>query len=194
MMSTLGHFEPVDGSGQTLSGTWCDIAGSAGRALYQLPATPTILSVDVREGGTISVTWAAVPGATSYKLYRSTVSGGPYGDPVDDDISALFYEDTGLSESAEYYYRLEACNFDGCSGRSPEVSTTSTSAPSGGGGGGGVADVGACMVGGTYTAGQSCEWKGLDFVVMADGTTSLGTFQIREIAIINNQILLQSPQ
>ena len=142
-----GKFESVVESGRMLSGTWCDIAGSAGRALYQLPATPTILSVDVRGGGTISVTWAAVPGATSYKLYRSTVSGGPYDDPVDDDISALFYEDTGLSESTEYYYRLEACNFDGCSERSSEEPAPAA----GGGGNGGGAGAGAPPPPGTLT-------------------------------------------
>ena len=117
-----GIFEPVDGSGQTLSGTWCDIAGSAGRALYQLPATPTMLTVDARRGETmVDVTWAEVPGATSYKLYRSTVSSGDYAQ-VGGDISEPLYEDSGLSEGTEYYYRLEACNFDGCSAPSSPVS------------------------------------------------------------------------
>ena len=77
----------------------------------------------------ILVTWSAVSDATSYKLYWSTSSGGPY-TQVGGDITALRYRDNrGLAPNTEYYYQLEACNSDGCSRRSPEVSATTRVSP-----------------------------------------------------------------
>ena len=67
----------------------------------------------------ISITWSAVLGATHYKLYRATVGGGPY-TRIEGDIVTTGYYDSGLSADTAYYYRLEACNSGGCSGRSFE--------------------------------------------------------------------------
>ena len=123
-----GKFESVVGSGRMLSGTWCDLAGSAGVAVpYQLPATPTTLSASAQSDAEISVTWNAVSGATSYNLYRSTVSGGEYAQIGGDEISALSYLDRGLTPETAYFYQLEACNFDGCSAPSLPVSVTTQS-------------------------------------------------------------------
>ena len=78
--------------------------------------------------GAISITWSAVAGAAYYKLYRATVSGGSY-TQVDGDIIATDYVDSGLDENVSYYYRLESCNDNGCSGRSREISATTALAP-----------------------------------------------------------------
>ena len=117
-----------------LSGTWCDIGGASGAAAPpppspQTPSAPP--SASAQSATEILVTWSAVSGATSYNLYRSTVSVGSYA-PVGSDISdALRHlDDTGLSAETEYFYRLEACNSGGCSGRSPEVSATTRSVAS----------------------------------------------------------------
>ena len=67
------------------------------------------------------ITWNEISGATHYKLYRSTTSGGLY-TRIGGDISVTSYRDDELSVSIYYYYRLEACNIGGCSGQSPEVS------------------------------------------------------------------------
>ena len=69
----------------------------------------------------IEIAWNAVLGATHYKLYRSESSGGLFA-LVGGDISITRYRDGNLSENTAYYYQLEACNGDECSGRSPEVS------------------------------------------------------------------------
>ena len=125
-----GKFESVVESGRMLSGTWCDLAGSAGAAVpYQLPATPTLSMVAQEGGTTVSVTWNAVSGAEFYKLYRSTVSGGEYAQIGDDEISALSYLDRGLTLETAYFYQLEACNFDGCSAPSLPVSVSLVVAP-----------------------------------------------------------------
>ena len=81
------------------------------------PAAPTATAQSDSE---ISITWNEVAGATHYKLYRAMVSGGSF-TPIGGEIAATGYLDSGLSVKTAYYYRLEACNNGGCSGRSPEV-------------------------------------------------------------------------
>ena len=71
----------------------------------------------------IEIAWNAVLGATHYKLYRSETSGGLFAQ-VEGDISITRYRDGNLSANTSYYYQLEACSGDECSGRSPEVSAT----------------------------------------------------------------------
>ena len=101
------------------------------------PAAPSALTLSVQSESEILiseseilVTWDAVSGATSYKLYRATVSGGEYAQ-IGDDLPALTlrYLDTGLSPNTEYFYQLEACNSGGCSRRSAEFSVTTRVSP-----------------------------------------------------------------
>ena len=82
------------------------------------PDAPRIAAQNDSE---IAITWSAIAGATHYKLYRATVSGGAY-TQIGGAIAATDYLDSNLSESTAYYYQLEACKSGGCSGRSPEVS------------------------------------------------------------------------
>ena len=112
---------------QELSGTWCDIGGATGVAVPP-PQTPPAPSASARSESEIEITWSAVSGATSYKLYRSTSSGGTY-TLISDDIFTLSYRDSGLSANTEYYYLLEACNSVGCSGRSPAGSSATPQDP-----------------------------------------------------------------
>ena len=84
---------------------------------------PDALRIATQNDSEIAIVWSAIAGATHYKLYRATVSGGAY-TQIGGNIDALHYLDGNLSETTEYYYRLEVCNSGGCSGRSPEVSTT----------------------------------------------------------------------
>ena len=98
------------------------------------PATPSELTVSVSEveqsESEILITWSAVPSATSYKLYRATVSGGEYAQ-IGGNLSALTlrYLDSGLDPNTEYFYQLEACNSGGCSGRSAEFSVATRVSP-----------------------------------------------------------------
>ena len=143
-------------------------AGSATtRATPVAPAQPPAPSASAQSDTEIEVTWSAVSGATSYKLYRSTSSGGTY-TQIGGDISALRYRDTGRSAGTEYFYQLEACNSGGCSSPSPEVSATTQSPP---------VDDGQCRMGQVLMAGESCEYKnsGLHFRTRSDGFVEFGT-------------------
>lgn len=51
--------------------------------------------------------WAPVPGATSYNVYRSEVSGGPY-QKIAGDLSANNYMDQGISTEKTYFYVVKA--------------------------------------------------------------------------------------
>ena len=82
------------------------------------PDAPRVFAQSESE---IEIAWNAVLGATHYKLYRSETSGGTFAQ-VGLDISITRYQDSGLSVKTSYYYQLEACSGDECSGRSPEVS------------------------------------------------------------------------
>ena len=149
-----------DGNGNGNGG-----GGGGGGGNGDAPAQPSAPSASAQSDTEIEVTWSAVSGATSYKLYRSESSGGTY-TQVGGDISALRYLDTGRSASTEYFYQLEACNSAGCSAtRSPEVSATTQAA----------ADDGQCKVGDVLPAGESCEYKTLTFTVRSDGYVQFGS-------------------
>ena len=140
--NNYGTFEEV--GNDNLSGTWCDIGGAVGSAVAPTPSprTPPAPSASAQSDTMIEVTWSAAPRATLYKLYRSESNGPDL--QVGGDISALRYLDIGRTAETEYFYRLEACNSGGCSGRSPKVSATTP--------------VGPCRVGQVLVPGKSCTY------------------------------------
>ena len=102
----------------------CNDNGCSGRSpvgsAITAPAMPAVPTAAAQRDSMIVITWSAVAGATHYKLYRATVSGGAY-TQIGEEIAATGYLDSNLSETTAYYYRLEACNSGGCSERSPEI-------------------------------------------------------------------------
>jgi hypothetical protein len=70
------------------------------------------------------LSWGAVPGATSYNIYRSTTSGGEGTTPVA-STTATSYTDTGLTNGPPpvYYYTVAAVNSAGVSPQSAETAT-----------------------------------------------------------------------
>jgi titin len=85
------------------------------------PSAPTGLAATVGSG-TVTLTWNAGGGATSYTVKRANVSGGTYtnlGTPT-----AATYADSGLTNGMTYYYVVSATNSAGTSGNSSEVAAT----------------------------------------------------------------------
>ncbi|HXU75817.1 MAG TPA: PA14 domain-containing protein, partial [Methylomirabilota bacterium] len=74
------------------------------------PATPTGLSA---VGGNTSVTlsWNASAGATSYNVKRSTNNGGPYTTIA--TVTGTSYTDSGLANGTTYYYVVSALSVPG---------------------------------------------------------------------------------
>ena len=107
------------------------VACGGGAAVPREAAPLAPLAPEVREQNEseILVTWSAVQGATSYRLYWSESSDGPY-IQIGGDIFAFRYLDArGLDPNTEYFYQLEACNSGGCSRRSTKVSATTRVSP-----------------------------------------------------------------
>lgn len=90
-------------------------------------ASPTGLANAGRTTTSITLTWAAVSGASGYKLYRSATSGGTLsllGSPVGTSLA-----DTGLTANTTYYYKVSATNAAGESPLSAEVAIATFSIP-----------------------------------------------------------------
>ncbi|MGW6392695.1 chitinase [Streptomyces sp. NPDC055103] len=90
----------------------------------QLPAAPTGLAAGSPTSTTVPLTWTAVPGATSYKVYKG-------GAPVA-TVTGTSYTVTGLAPATSHTFQVTAVNSAGESPKSAAVTATTTS---GGGGG-----------------------------------------------------------
>ncbi|MET8970854.1 chitinase [Streptomyces hydrogenans] len=97
-----------------------------GGAPVEIPATPTGLAAGSPTSSSVPLTWPAVAGATSYKIYRGGTAVGT--------ATGTSYTATGLTPNTAYSFQISAVNSAGESARSTAVSATTTS---GGGGGGG---------------------------------------------------------
>ena len=89
-------------------------------------ATPTGLHGAVGVAG-VSLGWDSSPGATSYRVKRATVSGGPYVNVASPPLNAV--ADSSVAAGATYYYVVAAVNAAGESTPSGEVSFTTPVPP-----------------------------------------------------------------
>ncbi|GFN30825.1 endo-1,4-beta-xylanas [Paenibacillus curdlanolyticus] len=90
-----------------------------------VPAAPTGVTATAGSGS-VTLTWAASSGATSYNVKRATTSGGPY-TTVATGITGTTYTNTALTNGTTYYYVVTAVNANGESTASAQVSATPTS-------------------------------------------------------------------
>jgi fibronectin type 3 domain-containing protein len=96
-------------------------ANATPAAPVTVPATPAGLSATAANAQ-VSLMWNASSGATSYRLKRATVSGGPY-TQIAAPTSGSF-TDTGLTNGAKYFYVVSALNSAGESANSAEANAT----------------------------------------------------------------------
>jgi alpha-tubulin suppressor-like RCC1 family protein/fibronectin type 3 domain-containing protein len=92
------------------------------------PATPAGLAA-VAGNARVTLSWTAVPGAASYKLQRSIVSGSGYADFPGNTPTATTLTDTGLTNGTPYFYVVCAVNAGGASPFSAQVSATPSAVP-----------------------------------------------------------------
>lgn len=138
--STNLHYKAV--TGYDLSTGWGSFVGLP---LFQSlvggqlpPAAPASTSL-TPHNRVLTITWAAVSGATSYNVARATVAGGPFV-TIATGITVTNYTDTGLSNGVTYYYDVASVNAAGVGGASapasgaavlmaPEAPTSFTAVP-----------------------------------------------------------------
>jgi fibronectin type 3 domain-containing protein len=88
---------------------------------------PAALRVTASTSNSITLAWDTVPGAMSYKVYRSDTFYGTYTEVVGSPTSTT-YTHTGLSPNTTYYYKVSAMNSAGVeSAQSSYVSATTSS-------------------------------------------------------------------
>jgi len=87
------------------------------------PAIPTGLTATAGTGS-VTLNWTASAGATSYNVYRGTVSGGESATPIAMGVAGTTYTDTGLTHGTTYYYRVAAFNAGGNSAEGNQASAT----------------------------------------------------------------------
>jgi len=88
-----------------------------------VPAAPTGLKATAGNGS-VSLTWTAVSGATSYNVYRGIASRGENPTPVAKGVAGASYTDTGLTNGTKYFYKVAAVASGGTSSMSNEASAT----------------------------------------------------------------------
>jgi hypothetical protein len=84
------------------------------------PPAPTGLAATAGKKK-VSLSWTSALGAHSYKVKRSTSSGGPY-TTVASNIDGTSFADNGLTSGVTYYYVVAAVNTGGESPNSSQVS------------------------------------------------------------------------
>jgi endo-1,4-beta-xylanase len=95
----------------------------------QPPAAPGGLAA-TPGNGQVSLSWNASPGATSYRVKRSTTSGGPY-TLIASNLTGTSFINTGLTNGITYFYVVSAVNSAGESPNSAQVGATPFQPPGG---------------------------------------------------------------
>lgn len=107
------------------------LAGLSAGSTPVLPA-PTDVELTAGHDSSITVSWAASPGATGYHVYRGTRSGAEAGTPVA-TVTGTTYRDNGLSAELVYFYQVTAVRDRAESGRTAEDASKTPPPVSGGG-------------------------------------------------------------
>ncbi|MFH5186592.1 X2-like carbohydrate binding domain-containing protein [Paenibacillus sp. TAB 01] len=112
--TTVLTFNFSAGASQTLTIAVSDTTGPAA------PMAPTVQLVSTSSQGVI-ISWTAVSGATSYKIFKSSISAS-YGEEVDTvDGSTLSYSTGNLTKNTTYYFVVKASGAGGDSPASNEI-------------------------------------------------------------------------
>jgi len=97
-------------------------------AIASAPAAPTNL-VGKAGSNSVQLTWTAGAGATSYNVYRGTVSDGEALSPigmVGGGTPTLTFVDNGVANGTKYFYNVAGLNSVGISPSSNEISIVPT--------------------------------------------------------------------
>ena len=89
----------------------------------QAPAAPTGFGATATQTQ-VALIWTAVTGATSYRVYRGTATGGESATAVATGLTTASYTDSGLATGTTYYYKVTAVGSSGESAQSTEASAS----------------------------------------------------------------------
>ena len=109
MVQALGKEQSLDGQPSGLVGVVCGLARPEMKA-------------EANHNGKPVITWEAVEGAVSYRVYRSTSSTKSYA--LVATVEALSYVDESVAAGKTYYYKLVAVGREGESAQTPYLKLT----------------------------------------------------------------------
>jgi alpha-L-rhamnosidase len=113
-------YDHAEGSGPQTYSVW-DVPSGSYQFNWNIVPTPYANGLIAQAGnGWVSLTWTATPGAASYNVKRSTVSGGPY-TVLASPVFAANYTDITVTNGQTYYYVFSAVNAGAESADSSEV-------------------------------------------------------------------------
>ncbi|WP_205743322.1 MXAN_6640 family putative metalloprotease [Geobacter sp. FeAm09] len=105
---------------------------------YALPGTTILSATAATAPAAVTLSWAAVTGATSYRIYRSSSSSTSLA--LYKETSATSFTDSDVVVDHTYYYAVLPATTAGLTGPASQVASVTVSTPpatsSGGGGGG----------------------------------------------------------
>ena len=107
----------VNDSGES---AYSNIVSGQNKAVTPKPAAPVVKIGNSATSGKPMLTWNAVSGATSYKVYRATSQNGTYS--LLGSVTVTSYTNTGAKDGVTYYYKVTAVNDSGESAYSNIVS------------------------------------------------------------------------
>ena len=90
---------------------YSNVVSGKSKAVTPKPSAPVVKIGNSTTSGKPMLTWNAVSGATSYKVYRATTKNGAYS--VINTTKALTYTNVGAALGTTYYYKVEALNASG---------------------------------------------------------------------------------
>jgi aryl-phospho-beta-D-glucosidase BglC (GH1 family) len=93
----------------------------------QMPPAPTSISATT-SNAQVRLQWAAVVGAGTYNLKRSSTNNGPY-TVIAGGLADTNYLDAGLASGSTYYYVVSAVNVNGEGPNSAQASATAHAPP-----------------------------------------------------------------
>lgn len=146
-------------------------------ASSSLPSAPTSLTAT---GGnaSVSLSWSAAAGATSYNILRSTSSNGTYS-VIASNMPGMAYTDASVSNGTTYYYTLASVNIGGISTATSPVASALPASPKALSSPWSKADIGT-----VGTTGTSYYDGGSTFVVKGAGSDINGTADSLQFAYV----------
>ncbi len=130
-----GDYNSLSGIAGTFFPSWTDRRSGGKEEIWTAAVqegstgcTPPAAPAGVTTSGTTqtgtTVSWTASSGATSYKVFRATTSGGPYTQVG--TSSTTSFTDSGLACNTNYFYVVTASNGSCDSGNSAQASATTS--------------------------------------------------------------------